>query len=71
MLSGKLFGFCQFTDFEPMRFAQFHIAFDVENSFAASKPNVHVNWPVVVAIKEKSIAVLIKHLGHGAENNAR
>jgi hypothetical protein len=67
----KLFSFCQFTDFQSVRFAQLHDSFHIKHSFPAAKSHMNVDRPVIVAIKEKPVPVLLKDLWHAMRVDRR
>lgn len=60
----KLFGFSQLANLEPLRLSQFHGLLYLKDRLAAAVAHVNVNRPVIVAVKEKSVPILFKHLWH-------
>jgi hypothetical protein len=64
MCFGKLLRPCQLTHFQAERFPQFDSVFDFEDRFATAIANMNMNWPMLVAVEEESIAVLFEDPGH-------
>jgi hypothetical protein len=66
----KFFGFGQFAELEPLRFAQFDLFFHVKHRFATAIADVNVNWAVLVAVKEKPETVLLENCWHRLRLNS-
>lgn len=57
VLGCKLLSFRQLSYLEPLGLAQFHGVLHIEDSLTATIPNVNMYRPVLVAVKEESVAV--------------
>jgi hypothetical protein len=54
----------QFLDLETLRFTKLNAGFNVEDGLTAAVSDVDVDRLMLVAVKEKPVAVLFKDKGH-------
>jgi hypothetical protein len=57
-------GLGQFPNLQTLRFAPDHTILHLEHRFAATTTNVHMDGPVLVAVEEELVSVLLEYLRH-------
>ena len=60
----QVFGLTQFANAEANCFPKFNFCFDIKHRLGAALSNVNVNRSVIIAVKEKTKAVLNEYSWH-------
>ena len=56
---------CKISDLESVRFSQLYTVLNIKNRFRPGFPNVHMNGPVIVAVKTEFETILFEDNRHG------
>ena len=63
----QVLGFRQLLGLESNGFAENHLAFDFENSFAVSPSHMDMDGSVIIAVEEEAISVFCEYCRHQSE----
>jgi len=56
---------CKISNLETMRFSQLYPVFNIKDCFRSGFPHMHMNRPVIIAVKPKFKTILFKDNRHG------